>query len=494
MAIGGLDIGTSGCKVTLFDEKGEIIASAYSEYSASFVYERHELDARVVWKHVQTVLEKAAKDCPDELEVLTVSTIGEPAVLVDSMDNILAPSILYTDPRGAEECVQLVQKMGKKRIMEITGAPAHEMYTLPKLMWMIRYSDVLERTDKILLFQDFIIYMLTGESVISHSIAARTMAFDIRKKEWSAEILDVAGIDVRKFSKPLPSGVIAGTIKPALAEKMGLSKRLQIVTGAHDQCCAAIGAGIVHRGVSVDGTGTCECISVLLDEPNTSDFMINNDLACVPHAIDGKYLTYLLVLTSGAMLKWYRNTFLAHEAELCRQRGENLFQKLDAQAGDMPSGLLVLPQFSASGTPHINFSAKGAVWGLTIGTTAVDLYRALMEGATYQMLMTVETLAYNGIDVGKLRATGGGASSALWLQMKADILGREIESLTSYEAGTAGGMMLAAVAIGRYKNLEDAANRLVKPGRVFRPNLKRRDRYMEYYEKYKKLYRAISEI
>lgn len=494
MAIGGLDIGTSGCKVTIFDEKGKAITSAYKEYNPIFTGERHELDARVVWKQVKAVLAKVAKDCGQKLEALAVSTIGEPVVPVDREGNVLAPSILYTDPRGMDECAELVQKLGRKRIMKIAGTPAHEMYTLPKLMWMKRYSDVLEKTDKILLFQDYIIYMLTGESFISHSVAARTMAFDIRSKTWSTEILEVAGVDVKQLSTPVQSGLVVGIIKPALAEELGLSKGLQIVTGAHDQCCAAIGAGITCKGVSVDGTGTCECISVLLDEPNSSDFMIDNHLACVPYAINGKYITYLLVLTSGAMLKWYKNAFFSQKTELYKQKGDNLFQKLDEIAGDTPSGLLVLPQFSASGTPNINFKAKGAIWGLTIGTTASDIYRSLMEGATYQMLMTVETLEKNGIDVGKLRAAGGGASSDLWLQIKADILGREIESLANYEAGTAGGMLLAAVATGWYKNLEDATKNLAQPVRSFWPDFKRREQYMEYYEKYKKLYSGISNL
>lgn len=492
MALGGLDIGTSGCKVTLFDEEGKKLAAEYSAYSACMDDNRHELDARIVWKHVKQVLARAAKSCPEPVEALAVTTIGEAVVPVGKDGKALAPSILYTDPRGREECAWLMTRMDARHIQEITGTPPHEMYSLPKMMWLSEHTKQVAQATHLRLFQDYFIWLLCGEAKISYSIAARTMAFDIQKKCWCAELLKQAGISQELLSHPVPSGQAVGTLRPELAVELGLSKSLLIVTGAHDQACAALGAGILSPGVSLDGTGTCECIAIPQKKPPSGSFLLENDIACVPHAAGNGYLLYLLVLTCGSMLNWYRTLVTPAQGKI--DNSGRFFQQLDAQAGENPSGLLVLPQFSASGTPKLNFSARGAIWGLTVATTKAELYRALMESSTYQMRLSLEILEKNGIHAGPLRAVGGGARSPLWLQIKADILGCEVTALPNSEAGTAGGMLLAAAALGKQEALLAACQKQAEMGRVYHPHPERSRQYTDLYERYKGFYHAANGI
>ena len=203
MALGGLDIGSTGCKVTVYDEDGNYLYRTYRDYPVSRKTGEHEVMAEDIWKGVCEVLSDAGSHYPD-LKAIGVSSFGESCALLDEEDRPVRAAMLYTDPRGAEECRELEAALGKERLEYITGVAPHSMYSLPKLMWVKKHRpEQFGRVRKILLMEDYIIYMLTGNAVIDYSLATRTMAFDIRALDWSREIFQAAGIDSRLFSKPV---------------------------------------------------------------------------------------------------------------------------------------------------------------------------------------------------------------------------------------------------------------------------------------------------
>ena len=243
MYIGGLDIGTTGCKITVYNEKGEFAADTYREYNASRVNGEHEIDAAGILNAVLNCIEEISTVAKPE--VLGVTSFGETFVMLDENDNVLLPSMLYTDPRGAEETDELCRKFGEDKLIEITGTKPNAMYSFPKIMWIKRNKpDIYKKVKRILLMEDYIIYSLTGNAVIDYSLAARTMAFDIRKKCWAKEIFDAFAIDVKLMSEPVKTGNAAGRYKDIV-----------IVNGAHDQVASAVGAGVFEVGQAVDGTG-----------------------------------------------------------------------------------------------------------------------------------------------------------------------------------------------------------------------------------------------
>lgn len=493
MLIGGLDVGTTGCKLTVYDTEGNFIANEYREYDITRKNGEHEIDANTIFGSVCEVIGEAAKN--HHIDAIGVTTFGETFAVLDSDDNVLLPSMLYTDPRGAEEVEVLKEKIPEDRLIEISGTKPHQMYSLPKIMWIKNNKpEIYARIKRILLMEDFIIYMLTGAAAIDYSLAARTMAFDIKQKCWSKEIFDACGIDISLMSEPVASGNIAGDVKEEILSRLNINYKIKIINGAHDQVAAALGAGVFEVGDAVDGTGTVECVTPMFDKIPDDKRLYDEGYSVVPYVFKDSYVCYALSFTGGAVLKWYRDNFAKYESMLAEKDGKNVYAVLDAKVPNEPTDILILPHFAGAANPYMDNSSKAAITGITLETTGYDIYRALMEGVTYEILTNIDHLEGFGIKFNKLYATGGGASSSVWLQIKADILNREMISLESKEAGACGTCMLVASAMGECSDLFEARKRFVKYRDTYLPKGDCVSIYRTNYERYKKLYTSIRPI
>jgi len=276
MSLLGLDIGTSGCKATIIDEEGNVLAQAYQEYSLiSSQPGWQELEPERVWSSVKYVIAQSLIDhTDDEIKAIGVSSFGEATVAVDRDGHSLCNSMIYIDIRGQAEAEELKSKLGDEKVLGITGTTIQPMYSICKIMWLKKNRpEVYQKTWKFLLFADYILFRLGARAATDYSLAARTMAFNIVRKEWSMEILDCAGIDAEKFGDPVQSGTPVGHLSTLLAEELGLSDNILLVAGGHDQPCAALGAGVIHANLAVDGLGTTECITPAFDRPILTDAM-----------------------------------------------------------------------------------------------------------------------------------------------------------------------------------------------------------------------------
>lgn len=483
MIIGGLDVGTTGCKLTAYDDKGNFIYNSYKEYEVSRKCGEHEIDAAVIFDAVCLVIKDTAKHC--ELSALGVTTFGETFTVLDEKDNVLLPSMLYTDSRGGEECIELCEALGEEKLTYISGVKPHQMYSLPKIMWIKKnLPEIYAKAKHILLMEDYIVYKLTGNACIDYSLAARTMALDIRKKCWSHEILDAAGVDKGLLSVPVPAFNVAGEIKADIAETLGLKNSVKIVNGSHDQVAAAVGAGVFEVGQAVDGTGTVECVTPVFDSVPDCETLYNEGYSVVPYVFDGTYVCYALSFTGGATLKWFRDNFSKDKS----------YAELDASVNEDPTGIMILPHFAGAANPYMDNGSKAAMLGLTLEHTDADIYKALMEGVTYEIMTNIEHLESFGIKPEKLFATGGGAMSDVWLQIKADILNRPVTALLAKEAGTCGTCMMTGVAVGIYKDLYEAKAVFVKEKKTFTPNVEKVKIYRKIYNAYKNIYNAVRPI
>ena len=496
MAIAGLDIGTSGCKFTIMDDSGEVCGTDYCAYEAKREGGYHELDGNDIWNAVKQVIKNAAAQCPDQkIEAFGVDSLGEMVIPMDRDDNIIGRGIIYTDCRGEEEMKELTEKMGgKARIMEITGVAPATFFSVCKLMWLKRHTDIYDRADKLPLIEDFIIYQLTGRRMISYSLAARTMALDIRTLTWSREICDATGIDPAKFSTPVPSGTIVGPVKEELANELGLPLDTRVCTGGHDQACCAVGSGVLRPGICCDVTGTIHVSTMFVEKFQPDEFLLKNTIPTVPHAVKGAYYSYTETATGGVLLQWFRDTIARYEYELAKKEGKDIYYELDKQVKDAPSGLLITPHFAGTGTPDHNPHARAAMLNVSLETKPIDIYKGLMEGLAYEMRTFYDLLEEEGIRIDEFRAGGGGAKSPVWLQIKADVTGKSFTALKNAEAGTIGCIMLTGVALGKYKDLQEAADHLIRLGKTYVPNPEKSKIYDQYYEKYKKMYSSYLKI
>ena len=490
MLLAGLDIGTTGCKITVFSERGEYRGQAYREYPADRTPSAHEIDPCAVWGAVRQVIGQAARAYPG-IGAIGVTSFGETFVLLDERDKPLCPAMLYTDPRGGRECGELTERLGAEQIATIPGVRPHPMYTLPKLMWMRKNRpETYRRAQRALLMEDFVVYLLTGTAQIDYALATRTMAFDIQALTWSDSLLQAAEIDPRLFSTPVPTGTGAGPLRPALAAEWGMARDTVVVSVSHDQMAAAVGSAVFDDGIAVDGAGTVECITPVFAHADTAD-LTKNHYAVVPHVIPGRYVCYAFSYTGGALVKWFGDTLAGYAARMAEQRGQRLYSLLEDGWNGEPTGLLVLPHFAGAATPYMDTGSRGAVLGLSLSTSQEDLHLAILEGVCYEMRLNRDRMAGAGVAFHRLRATGGGANSRVWMQMKADILDIPVTALAVREAGATGSAMLAGVAAGVFSGLEEAAAAMVAERETYFPRPTARARYDVVYSRYEKLYDAV---
>ena len=501
MKIAGLDIGTTGCKCTVFDEKGKYIDKAYRDYHVKRQLSGHEIDMVELRESVLAVVSEMAHKYSD-IAGLGVTSFGETFVLTDEFGEPLDVAMLYTDPRGADECRELTDKLGEMHIAQITGVRPHEMYGISKLMWIKKNKpEVYKAAKHCFQVEDFIVYTLSGVAQIDYSLATRSMAFDINTLDWNDEILSASEIDKSLYPKAVPTGTPAGKIRPGVAKETGLAEDCIIVSISQDQIAAAVGAGAFTSDVAVDGAGTVQCMTPIFDEKPDIEELFKGYFVAVPYVIPGKFVTYAFSYTGGALTQWCTGTLAKKECDEASALGKSVNELLEEKYAakmktlgldaDTPSGLLVLPHFAGAATPYMDTGSKGAVIGLTTDTSAEEIYMGCLEGVCYEMYLIYLKLKNSGIKYRKFNATGGGAHSAVWMQMKADMLNVPFTALKTVDAGTVGCAMLTGVAIGLFSDLDEAASIMVEETVTYYPRKEQHEKYMEIFKRYEKVYEAI---
>ena len=495
MSLLGLDIGTSVCKGAAYALNGEVLATAFREYPTLHPQPGWaELDSKAVWKRIREVItEIASGTANDPISAISMSTMGEAMTPVSKDREILGNSILFMDTRGREYAEQLERELGQKRFYEINPNILGPHYSLPKLKWIQKHQPKLyEKAYKFLLWGDFVAFMLGCGPLTSYSHANRTLLFDIRAEQWSDEILTLMDFDKELLPIPVASGTIAGTVDRKNAEALGLPPDVPVIIGGHDQCCNSLGAGIYQAGKAVCGIGTVECIAPSYDRIPDASKMLQAGLNVEHHILPDLYVSFIYN-QAGTLVKWFRKTFAAADEKLLGP-GKDIYDALSAEMPTEPTSLLTLPYFEPTGTPHFITDASGAILGLTTSTTRGEILKSLMECETLYFMESLLTLKELGIDTSEFTATGGGAKSDAWLQMKSDIFGVPFVRPKVVESGTLGAAMLAGISTGALTNVRDAVACFVKEEKRFEPNMKHHRIYQEKYQKYSQVYPSLKHL
>lgn len=496
MLVLGIDIGTTGAKAAVFQLDGTIRGYAFQEYD--ILYPKPglaEQDAEQIWQITKKVIQKAVSGIGDEVAALSLSVQGDAVIPIDKNRDALSFAQLGMDYRGTAESAYLEDTVGAKELFGKTGMRPHPMNSLTKILWIKTHQAALyEKTYKFVTYADFILGKLgSDELVIDYTMASRTMAFCLKDREWDKEILDRCGIPAEKFSKPVPSGTIVGTISPRLASEVGLNPNTKLVSGGHDQTCAAFGAGIAAENIALDSHGTAEVISTAFCRPHLDDIMFESFYPCYQHIVPDMYFTFSLNHTGGVLLKWFVENFCHEDQMLALKHSEQVYSYVLEHFPKDPSPLIVLPYFNGSGTPTCNLDLKGAFLGLTMGTTRYDIGKAIIESLSYELKVNLDTMKKAGIAITELRSVGGGARSPIGLQNKADILGMPVSTLRIREAACLGAALSAALAINQYSGADDAIS-VVHVGRTYEPDWNTHKVYMERYSIYSGLYDTMKSI
>jgi xylulokinase len=491
----GLDVGTSGCKAALVDGHGVIYAASGREYSFETDGAHIELNPAVVWEAVLDVLSDLGPHAKDAA-ALACSSIGESLVILDKDDRVLANGIVYLDNRSAGMMVRIEEKIQKRALFDITGLAFNQMFSLSRILWQRRFTpQVLEKADKLFLFGDFITYKLSGKRAVDPGSASRTMLFDCRANEWSALLMDLFDVPMEKFSPVTAAGTIIGGLLPEIARKTGLNKDLKICVGCHDQCSATLGAGVFGKGQMMLGEGSSESINAILEFSDIdNDTLFEKQLGIEPFVNPGEYMVCLGILQHGTSIKWFVNNNKRYYESLPSIEGESIYSKADRFCAENSGELYFIPYLTRSCIMDASSRALGCFIGLEYKSDINTMYRALLEGLAFESKSNIEVLAATGYRPRRFVATGGGAKSPLFMQIKADVLGSAIETPASTDSGIIGLAMICSVAMGEYSNYAEAAGCFVQNKERYMPKNdyhKRAETYSEINKTIKALYRDL---
>ncbi len=447
----GLDVGTTSVKAAVFDETGRRLALRCVDYeldtdaATGFI----EFPADRYLEICRTVIDELSAECgvPD---ALSVDTQGETMILADADGKALYPAVVWLDNRAEREAEEIRERFGNRLVYEVSGQPEITAgWPASKLLWFRRNRpDVWEKTKRIFLLEDWILYGLTGQFVTEPTIQSSTIYYDIRARVWWHEMLDFIGISTGQLPELHRS-----------AERIGDYHGIPVVTGGLDQIAGTIGAGVTDTRTISEMTGTIMAICAMTDTIPPYD--PNSIIPCHMHAIEGKYCLILWSSTAGMALKWFRNNFAETQS----------FRDLDALAEQIPpgsDGMTVLPYFTGSTMPRYDPDARAVFSGVTLAHTRGHFARSIMEAIAFILREDLEYLGTDGIR--ELRITGGGASSPFWTQMKADVTGKTLRTVSESETACLGSAVFASVGVGCFSSVEEAAGKLVRPKDEYKPS------------------------
>lgn len=496
MTIMGIDIGTSGCKASIVREDGAIIASGYQEYSPIATTDGgQEMPSRKIWELTKCVIKEALASYPErDIKAICVSSFGESVTPIGENGEILWNAMLYTDARGGLESNWLESKIDRDRFYALTGYYPDKMFTLSRLIWLKKHKPEIYRAAKVFLpFNSLILYLLGAKPHIEYTLASTTTAFDIINKEWSSYLLDAAEIDGEKLPPIVAPGEVVGTLSSAAASEFGLKPSILLVSGGHDQQCVSLGSGTFLPGIALDGLGSVEAVGLVSDKLVDSKLLAMHNFSIEPHIPPNTYSFFACTTTAGSAYKWCRDCLCKDIKVAARLNQRNPYSIMDAMMPEAPTDLFFLPYLAGAGTPYNDNHAPCVLMGMNLNTRRGDIVKAVLEGICYEITLNVNLLQSIGLTFKELRAVGGLATSPKFLQIKADIMGCDITTLCSNEAGTLGAAMLAGRACGMFQSLEDASDRIVKIADVIHFNPSVHAIYQEKFSRYQEIYPALKQ-
>ena len=494
----GIDVGTTGTKTLLINEKGAIVSTASEEYPLDVPRvgwsEQNPGDWwRATLNTIRKVLETSGVK-GEKIKGIGLSGQMHGLVLLDKDHRVLRPCILWNDQRTARQCQMVTERIGRERLIEITCNPALTGFTIGKVLW-VRENEpqVWEKTFKILLPKDYIRFLLTGSFATEVSDASGTLFLDVPKRKWSKELLRKLDIDISLLPECYESTVVSGRISEKVAQLTGLSKGTPVVGGGGDNAAGAVGCGIVCPGLALASLGTSGVVFVFSDSVTTDS---QGRLHTFCHAVPGKWHVMGVMLSAGGSLRWFRDVLGEEEKREARRREVDAYEVLIEKAAKVApgaEGLIFLPYLSGERTPYPDPDARGVFFGINLKHTKVHLIRAVMEGVTFGMRDSLEIIKGMGIPVEKVRASGGGARSLFWRQMQADIYDLPVETVNVTEGAAFGAALLAGTGVGIYSSVEEACRETIRTNSLTQPDQKRKQIYQEYYKMYRSLYPVLAD-
>jgi xylulokinase len=483
----GIDLSTTGAKALLINNEGKVVGSATTALELSTPRPLwSEQEPRDWWQaatmSIHSVLAQA-NSSGGLIEAIGLTGQMHGLVLLDECGEVLRPAILWNDQRCGEQCDEIRARVGTERLIQITGNDALTGLTAPKIMWVEKYEpEIYQRIKHVLLPKDYIRFRLTGKFAMDKADGSGTMLFDLAKRNWSREILEVLNISPEWLPETFEGPQVTGEVADEAASATGLRAGVPIIGGGGDQSAQAVGVGAIQPGILAVTLGTSGVVFATTESPLVEP---RGRLHAFCHALPDRWHLMGVMLSAAGSLQWYRDA-LATQAS---------FEDIIAEAATITAGsegLLFLPYLSGERAPHPDPLARGSWVGLTLRHRRGHLTRAVLEGVAFGLRDIFSLMQGVGLrTVNQVRVSGGGARSTLWRQILADVLGVELVTVDTTEGAAFGAALLAGVAAGTWADVGSACAQTIKLTEHVTPDTKNANRYDQMYEQYEMLYPAL---
>lgn len=481
----GIDLGTSSVKAMLLDENEGVLCVETKGYDVIIPEMNHaEQDPEVWWSSTKEVLGMLKKKHPKEYsEICAIGFAGQMhgIVMTDIKGNPIRPAILWLDQRSDEQLQEISKIVSLNEMKEIFHNRVFTGFSLPSLLWVRKHEpENYKKINKIMQPKDYIRFKLTGEIGTEVTDASASLLFNVGKRDWAYDVIDKLKLPYGIFPKCHESTEIAGCISKQCEIDTSLKSGIPVVYGAGDQQAQSIGNGAIQEGLIICNIGTGGQISAYSKE-DKYDKELRTQTFC--HCLDQAYTIYGAILCGGLSLKWLKNNVLNVES----------FDEMSEKASEIEpcsNGLIYLPYLTGERTPHMNSKARGMFFGIQLGHDDRNFSRAVMEGVTFALKDSLDIFDEMGIESKRILASGGGASSKVWLQMQADVFNKEVQVCKEKEQACLGACIIAGVGTGNFNNFEEACKKFVNfESEIYKPIKNNVKRYEETFSIYKALYK-----
>jgi xylulokinase len=500
----GIDVGSTSMKALVYDYEGNVVARG-SHPTLSVPNDPEHPNWQVylpehIWEGISSAIKQAVSQLTskDRIKAACVTGLGADAVPLDSRGEPVYPFINWLCNRTAPQLEWWLEHVGLEKTFQVSGWQPFVWSTVLRFLWLKENKpEIASRVHKWLIVEDYVNYKLTGKYSTDYTDASPTLLLDQRSLTWSDELLKIAGLDKDLFPTPQRSGSFLGEVTPAAAEKTGLPAGTPIFQGGHDYLVGALAAGAIQPGAILDVTGTWELVITPTVTPRWTEEIRNLGLTVEAHAVPDTYCIWGGG-TAANMLEWYKDLYGTQAQQQAEAGKGNVWSLLMEEAQSSPAGangIFFLPHFNGTTSPNLDSRSLGAFLGLNDTTTRADMLRSVIEGLDYAFLGMLRALEQgSGRKADKITAIGGAVRNEFWMQNKADVSGCVVDVPQLEEATALGAALLAGTGAGVYQDLQEAANRVYRPGRQFEPDAKNVQLYCELYEIYREIYPSLKGV
>jgi xylulokinase len=423
-----------------------------------------------------------------EISCIGLSGQMHGAVLLDAAGEVLRPSIIWCDQRTADECRWLDREIGPARLLELTCNPALTNFTLTKLLWVRTHEpEVWSRVRHVLLPKDYVRYKLSGAFAIDVADASGTLMLDVRTRQWSSEMLKASNVSMDILPEVFESPAVSARVSREAAALTGLGEGTPIVAGAGDQAAGAVGMGITRPGAVSVTIGTSGVVFAATESPALDR---KGRIHTFCHAIPGRWHVMGVTQAAGLSLRWIRDQQQAGTDDAA-------YRRMTEEAGAIPpgaDGVLWAPYLMGERTPHADPNVRGALLGLAASHTRAHVVRAVLEGVAFSLRDSFGIFDELGVPVKKVIVGGGGARSAVWRQIQADVYGHPVETVKAEEGAAYGAAILAGVGAGVWPSVDEACDAIVASSGITRPVPETVAAMTRHYAAYRRVYPALQAV